>query len=48
METLSDIFVDGIYILAGNHDVLRKTSNEISSLDVLKYIPNVNIIKNTN
>lgn len=44
-ETLSSIFVDGIYILAGNHDVLRKTSNEISSLDVLKYIPNVNIIK---
>jgi len=44
-EILSSIFVDGIYILAGNHDVLRKTSNEISSLDVLKYIPNVNIIK---
>jgi len=44
-EELSKIFVDGIYILAGNHDVLRKTSNEISSLDVLKYIPNVNIFK---
>lgn len=44
-EELSKIFVDGIYVIAGNHDVMRKSSNDISSLDSLKYIPNVNIIK---
>ncbi len=44
-EKLSEIFVDGIYIIAGNHDVMRKTSNDVSSLDCLKYIPRVNIIK---
>jgi DNA repair exonuclease SbcCD nuclease subunit len=44
-EKLSEIFVDGIYIIAGNHDVMRKTSNDVSSLDCLKYIPKVNIIK---
>jgi DNA repair exonuclease SbcCD nuclease subunit len=44
-EELSQIFVDGIYVIAGNHDVMRKTSNDVSSLDCLKYIPHVNIIK---
>jgi DNA repair exonuclease SbcCD nuclease subunit len=44
-EELSSIFVDGIYVIAGNHDVMRKSSNEVSSLDCLKYIPRVNIIK---
>ena len=44
-EELSQIFVDGIYVIAGNHDVMRKTSNDVSSLDCLKYIPRVNIIK---
>jgi len=44
-EELSNIFVDGIYVIAGNHDVMRKTTNDVSSLDCLKYIPNVNIIK---
>lgn len=44
-ERLSKIFVDGIYIIAGNHDVMRKTSNDISSLDTLKYIPGVHILK---
>ncbi len=44
-EELSKIFVDGIYVIAGNHDVMRKTSNDVSSLDCLKYIPNVNILK---
>lgn len=43
-EEMSQIF-DGIYIIAGNHDVMKKTSNDISSLDCLKYIPKVNIIK---
>jgi DNA repair exonuclease SbcCD nuclease subunit len=44
-EELSKIFVDGIYVIAGNHDVMRKTTNEVSSLDCLKYIPKVHIIK---
>lgn len=44
-EELSKIFVDGIYVIAGNHDVMRKTSNDVSSLDSLKYIPKVNILK---
>lgn len=43
-EELSQIF-DAIYIIAGNHDVMKKTSNDISSLDCLKYIPKVHIIK---
>jgi len=44
-EELSKIFVDGIYVIAGNHDVMRKTTNDVSSLDSLKYIPNVHIFK---
>ena len=44
-EELSSIFESGIYVIAGNHDVMRKTTNEVSSLDCLKYIPRVNIIK---
>jgi DNA repair exonuclease SbcCD nuclease subunit len=44
-EELSEIFENGIYVIAGNHDVMRKTNNDISSLDCLKYIPRVNIIK---
>lgn len=44
-ERLSKIFVDGIYIIAGNHDVMKKTSNDVSSLDLLKHIPNIHIIK---
>lgn len=43
-EELSKIF-DDIIIIAGNHDVMRKTSNEVSSLDSLKYIPNLRILK---
>lgn len=44
-EELSKIFVDGIYVIAGNHDVMRKTTNDVSSLDCLKYIPRVHILK---
>lgn len=44
-EELSSIFIDGIYIIAGNHDVMRKSSNDVSSLDCLKYIPHVHILK---
>lgn len=42
---LSNIFKNGIYIIAGNHDVMKKYSNDISSLDSLQYIPGVHIYK---
>ena len=44
-EELSAIFEGGIYVIAGNHDVMRKSSNDVSSLDCLKYIPRVHILK---
>lgn len=44
-EELSAIFEDGIHIIAGNHDILRKNSNDITSIDVLKYLPNITIHK---
>ena len=44
-EEFSKIFKDGIYIIAGNHDIMRKNSNDITSLDTLKYIPNVTVLK---
>lgn len=43
-EELSKIFPE-IHIIVGNHDIMRKYSNEISSVDCLKYIPNVNVHK---
>lgn len=43
-EELSSVFEE-IHILVGNHDIMRKNSNDISSVDCLKYIPNVNVHK---
>lgn len=43
-DRLNKIFKE-IHIIAGNHDVMRKYSNDISSLDTLKFIPNVFIYK---
>jgi DNA repair exonuclease SbcCD nuclease subunit len=34
-----------VHIIAGNHDIYLKHDTQISSLDCLKYIPNVNIHK---
>lgn len=34
-----------VHILAGNHDIYYKNSTEISSIDILKWIPNVHIYK---
>lgn len=34
-----------VHIIAGNHDIYYKSNTEISSLDSLKYIPNINIYK---
>jgi DNA repair exonuclease SbcCD nuclease subunit len=44
-EALSGIFKDGIYVIAGNHDIWGKNSNDINSLKSLKWIPNFNIIE---
>lgn len=45
-EALSEVFKDGeVHVIAGNHDVMRKTSNEVCSLDCLKWIPRVIVHK---
>lgn len=41
-EQFSEIFKD-IRITVGNHDAYNKTTNDITSVNVLKYIPNVKI-----
>lgn len=41
-EDLSNIFSD-IRLIVGNHDIFKKHSNEITSLNMLKYIPHVKI-----
>ena len=45
-ESLSEIFKDGIYVIAGNHDLWGKNSNDVNSLKSIKWIPRVNIIEN--
>lgn len=47
MEIFSSIFKDGVYVMVGNHDIFRKTSNEITSLESFKYIPGIKIVKET-
>lgn len=44
-ENLSKLFKNGIHIITGNHDIHKKNTNEITSLDCLKHIPNVYIYK---
>lgn len=45
-EAFSDVFKDGeVHVIAGNHDVMRKSSNEVCSLDCLKWIPRVTVHK---
>ena len=34
-----------VHIIAGNHDIFRKDSTDITSLDALKWIPNIKIYK---
>lgn len=43
-EELSKIFPE-IHIIVGNHDIMKKNSNDISSVDCLKYIPHVTVHK---
>lgn len=33
------------YVICGNHDIWAKKSNDISSIDSLKWIPNVQVYK---
>jgi DNA repair exonuclease SbcCD nuclease subunit len=44
-EELSLIFRDGIYVIAGNHDLWSKNTNDINSLKSIKWIPGVNVIE---
>ena len=44
-EKFSKIFKD-IRITVGNHDIYKKSSNDITTLNALKYIPNVKIYYN--
>jgi len=46
-EKLAEIFKKGVYIIIGNHDIWAKNSNDITSVDCLKHIPGINIIKET-
>ena len=41
-ESFSEIFND-IRITVGNHDILKKSTNDITSINMLKYIPHVKI-----
>jgi len=45
-EELSKIFPE-IHVIVGNHDIMKKNSNDISSVDCIKYIPNVTVHKKT-
>jgi len=43
-EKMSGIF-SAVYVLCGNHDAYSDRSNDITSLECLKYIPKVKVIK---
>ena len=36
-----------VHVICGNHDIWAKKSNEVSSIDTLKWIPNVQVYKKT-
>jgi DNA repair exonuclease SbcCD nuclease subunit len=44
-EEISQIFLDGSYIIIGNHDIWNKSSNDINSVKSLKWIPKINIFE---
>ncbi len=41
-EVFSDTFKE-VYVIAGNHDIYNKSTNDINSLKVIKYIPRINV-----
>jgi DNA repair exonuclease SbcCD nuclease subunit len=34
-----------VYIIVGNHDIYRKHTNDVTSVDMLKWIPNIHVYK---
>lgn len=44
-EELAKIFVDGVYIIVGNHDVFGKNSNDVNSLKSIKWISSLSVIE---
>ena len=53
-QQINDVVIDIVeeiskimpmYIIAGNHDIYRKNSNNITSLKNLKFIPNVTVLQ---
>ncbi len=43
-EELSTVFPE-IHVIVGNHDIMKKNTNEITSVDCIKYVPNVTVHK---
>ena len=44
-ERFGELFTGGVIAIAGNHDVMRKNSNDVCSLDCLKWVPGVRVVK---
>jgi DNA repair exonuclease SbcCD nuclease subunit len=44
-EELSSIFIDGVYVIIGNHDIFGKNTNDVNSLKSIKWIPGINIFE---
>lgn len=44
-EEMSNIFVDGVYFIVGNHDIWGKTTNDVNSLKTIKWIPGITVFE---
>jgi DNA repair exonuclease SbcCD nuclease subunit len=44
-EEMSSIFVDGVYVIIGNHDIFGKNTNDVNSLKSIKWIPGINVLE---
>jgi DNA repair exonuclease SbcCD nuclease subunit len=44
-EEMSNIFVDGVYFIVGNHDIWGKTTNDVNSLKTIKWIPGIEVFE---
>lgn len=42
-EELGKIFVDGVFVIAGNHDCFYKSTTDVNSLRPLAWIPNIHV-----
>ena len=45
VEEMSNIFIDGVYLIVGNHDIFGKMSNTVNSLKSIKWIPGITILE---